>query len=203
MSTASTYSGEELSTILTAARLEYKEETKTQSPPILTENLGVENFWEAEKRMLERIPAHISEHGRFEDRELLEDIVLWKFSPGVGRIRDISPERVEEISQRAFESDSVSEALSTLAELNGIGPSMAGTVLTFTNPDRYTVMDPRATSALRSLGFWSSSSEATVDQYEHYCLRCQELSQRSGLSLRDVDRALYIIDGNDPSLLLE
>jgi hypothetical protein len=191
---ANVYSDDELRSILTTARDEYEVQTKDKSPSILTENLGVENFWEAEEKMLKLISAHISENGGFKNRELLENIVLWKFAPAVGNIRDLSTDRVYEESERAFTANTASEAMSVLSELDGIAASMAGAVLTFANPDRYTVMDPRATTALTSLGYWNSPCEASVDLYETYCLRSHQLSQQTDLPLRAVDRALYIIN---------
>jgi len=67
----------------------------------------------------------------------------------------------------------------------------------FAHPHRYTVMDPRATMALETLGYWTGDTAAVDEQYESYCLRCHELSQQTGLPLRDVDRALYILGGED------
>ena len=198
ISNTAAYADDELYSILTEARNEYEVKTKEQTPPTLTENLNVENFWEAEEQMLEIISDHISEHGGFQNRELLEDVVLWKFSPGVGRIRDLPSKRVYEISKQAFSADKASEAMAVLSELDGIAASMAGAILTFVNPHRYTIMDPRATNALTSLGYWNYPCEASVDRYETYCLRCQEISRKTGLSLRAVDRALYVISDSDP-----
>ena len=187
----------ELRATLSQARVAYEQETTTQSPPILTENLDAETLWEAENRLLERVPAHVSEHGCIEDRELLENVVLWKFGPGVGMIRDVPPADVAAVTRRALQSDTAPAAIEILGELDGIADSMAGAVLTFVNPQRYTVMDPRATRALSDLGFWALDHAANADQYETYCLRCQELGNRTGLSLRDVDRALFVLGGED------
>jgi len=49
--------------------------------------------------------------------------------------------------------------------------------------------------ALETLGYWTGDTAAVDEQYESYCLRCHELSQQTGLPLRDVDRALYILGG--------
>lgn len=190
-------SDKELKRTINLSRNKYKEQTKEQKPEKLTKALSVSTFWEAENKLLEQVPAHIAKHGRFADRDLLESIALWKFPIAVANIREVSDERIESVTKQAFDEDCAGPAIQQLCQLNGIGHSIAGAILMFVNSHRYTVMDPRATAALSDLGYWDLATEARQEQYETYCLRCQELSQRTGHSLRNVDRALFILGGED------
>ncbi|WP_147435637.1 hypothetical protein [Halobellus sp. Atlit-38R] len=190
-------SGDELTATLREARSEYERRTRAQSPPTLTQNLDVENFWAAEEELLSYVPNHIKQHGHIEDKELLENIVLWKFPVVIGNIRENTPAQIATVSKRAFQAGNARDAIQELNELQGVADSIAGAILMFAHPHRYTVMDPLATNALAALGYWAGDTAAVAEQYESYCLRCHELSQQTGLSLRDVDRALYILGGEE------
>ncbi|MDL0126340.1 hypothetical protein PNQ92_13110 [Halobacterium salinarum] len=187
----------DLTATLREARDEYERRTRAQSPPTLTQNLNVENFWAAEEELLTYVPNHIKKHGHIEDKELIENIVLWKFPVVIGNIRENTPAQIATVSKRAFQVENARDAIQKLNELQGVADSIAGAILMFAHPHRYTVMDPRATKALETLGYWTGDTVAVDEQYESYCLRCHELSQQTGLSLRDVDRALYILGGEE------
>ncbi|MCG1008192.1 hypothetical protein [Halorubrum lacusprofundi] len=189
--------GNDLTATLREARSEYERQTRAQAPPTLLKNLDVQNFWAAEEELLTQVPEHIEEHGYIEDKELLENIVLWKFPVVIGNIRENTPAQIATVSEHAFQAESARKAIQKLNELQGVADSIAGAILMFAHPHRYTVMDPRATMALETLGYWTGDTAAVDEQYESYCLRCHELSQQTGLPLRDVDRALYILGGED------
>jgi len=70
--------GNDLTATLREARSEYERQTRAQAPPTLLKNLDAE-FLAAEEELLTQVPEHIEEHGYIEDKELLENIVLWKF----------------------------------------------------------------------------------------------------------------------------
>ncbi|WP_256546696.1 hypothetical protein [Halobellus inordinatus] len=176
-------------------RDKYEQLTAERAPPELTELLDVSTFWDAEVQLLDRVPHHISQHGYIKNKRLLEAIALWKFPIAVGKIRENPEDQISAVTEKAFRADTAEDAIATLSELSGVGDSIAGTILMFTNPQRYTVMDPRATGALAKFGYWNRKQAATRNYYEDYCLRCHELSQRTGFSLRDVDRALFIAGG--------
>jgi len=111
--------------------------------------------------------------------------------------RENSAEQIAAVTSQAFQMNSAPDAIAKLSELTGVADSIAGAIIMFANPTRYTVMDPRATKALAELGYWNLDQEATSKHYEEYCLRCHELSDRTGLSLRDVDRALFMLGGEE------
>jgi len=187
----------ELRTLFSEARTAYEQLTTGRSPPTLTENLDVEDFWEAETKLLNDIPAHIDSYGHIENKELIENVVLWKSSRVISMFRENSAEQIAAVTSQAFQMNSAPDAIAKLSELTGVADSIAGAIIMFANPTRYTVMDPRATKALAELGYWNLDQEATSKHYEEYCLRCHELSDRTGLSLRDVDRALFMLGGEE------
>lgn len=186
--------GEELNSILTQARKEYETNTKQRTPKKLTNNLSVENFWEAENQLLQQVPSHVNNNGCIADANIFRNIIKWKSPRVQGYTRDLSTNEIKNITKQALKHNRANNILDIFTKLRGVGPSVASAILMYVNPDRYTVMDPRATAGLSNLGYWELPNEASTELYQTYCLRVQELSQKSTLSLRDVDRALFEIN---------
>lgn len=193
MSNEKRKSGKKLNSILRQARKEYEFNTKQRTPEKLTNNLSVETFWEAENQLLQQVPSHVSNHSCIADIDIFRNIIKWKAPRVQGYTRELSSDEVKNVTERALNHDRANNILDTFTELKGVGPSVASAILMYVNPDRYTVMDPRATAALSNLGYWELPNEASTELYQTYCLRVQELSQKSTLNLRDVDRALFEI----------
>jgi len=97
--------GNDLTATLREARSEYERQTRAQAPPTLLKNLDVQNFWAAEEELLTQVPEHIEEHGYIEDKELLENIVLWKFPVVIGNIRENTPAQIATVSEHAFQAE--------------------------------------------------------------------------------------------------
>jgi hypothetical protein len=115
---------------------------------------------------------------------------------------------VRQITRKAFECGDPKQAIELLVNdgagggLIGVQYATASAILTFHDPTRYTVIDPRARktlSALSGRGMWTTDSGA---EYVEYLEECRDLSNKLGISLRDCDRALYTIGGADWALSL-
>jgi len=145
----------------TSAKQEHRHLNTTQEP-------GRRIFGLLKKELLTQVPEHIEEHGYIEDKELLENIVLWKFPVVIGNIRENTPAQIATVSEHAFQAESARKAIQKLNELQGVADSIAGAILMFAHPHRYTVMDPRATMALETLGYWTGDTAAVDEQYESY-----------------------------------
>jgi hypothetical protein len=80
--------------------------------------------------------------------------------------------------------------------LSGIGVPVASAVLLFINPDRFTVIDERAWSVLQETGYLAQelSNDPTVDEYLLYLGACWTLANEYDVSLRTLDRALWVLD---------
>lgn len=176
---------------LVAGRESYERRTRSRCPEQLTSLLGVDSFWAAERKLLASLPDRFQTDGRIDRPQDLEAIVLWNTPRSVGLVRENSRPDVQRVTEAAFAEDSPEAKLATLTELEGIGPSIATAVLTFSDPESYTPMNAPATTALQTYGRWSGSTGATIAEYESYITVCREIAASTGLSLRDVDRGLY------------
>jgi hypothetical protein len=78
-------------------------------------------------------------------------------------------------------------AFRELQSLKGIGLPVASAILTAIFPDRFTVID---IMAFRALGV-PEKTQLNVPLYLRYLSFCGQQAQRLGVSLRDMDRALW------------
>jgi hypothetical protein len=96
------------------------------------------------------------------------------------------------------------EALATMANSGGgiyrLGPAMSSVILAACRPDRFTVADSRALSTLRALGRTPPGPPGfRINDWPPYLDACQILAPQGGLSLRQVDRALWA-GASDPRI---
>lgn len=103
---------------------------------------------------------------------------------------------IQEHIERAVHKSSVRDKVEALTALSGIGVPVASAVLLFINPDRFTVIDERAWSVLQETGYLAQelSNDPTVDEYLLYLGACWTLANEYDVSLRTLDRALWVLD---------
>ncbi len=81
-----------------------------------------------------------------------------------------------------------------------LGPAMSSVILAACRPDRFTVADSRALSTLRALGRTPPGPPGfRINDWPSYLDACQILAPQGGLSLRQVDRALWA-GASDPRI---
>jgi hypothetical protein len=85
--------------------------------------------------------------------------------------------------KNAIRAKDVSQAVTSLTHLAGVGIKMASAILTAMEPERYTVLDFRALEAL------GMSDKEDLDVYAEYVQACRALADKYGVTLRDFDRA--------------
>jgi hypothetical protein len=147
------------------------------------------------------------------DRGQVTELVEWKFQAMPHRrklaMAGISLERwtthdgvvgAGDLIQRALAATDDYEALATMARrIGGIshfGPAMSSVILTACRPLAYTVADSRALSAVRDLGLLPPGRAGfRLDDWTPYLDVCRTLSDRCGMTLRQVDRALWVAGG--------
>ena len=121
----------------------------------------------------------------------LEPIIKWKSPRPLSRIMTgNTPDEISEALRVAVSAKHVRTAAGVLCGLNGVDVAMASAILTTIHPDRYTVIDWRALNALGVKKSW-----LTVDDYLQYLAFCKDKAIELGISLRDLDRALWILGG--------
>jgi hypothetical protein len=151
------------------------------------------------------------------DHDQIAELIEWKFQSMHHRkalaMRGISPERWDgrdgapgaaDLIRKALTTSDDHEALATLANSAGgiyrFGPAMSSVILAACRPDRFTVADSRALSTLRALGRMPPGPPGfRLNDWLPYLDACRKLAQLCGLSLRQVDRALWV-GASDPRM---
>jgi len=144
------------------------------------------------------------------DRDQAAELVGWKFQSMPHRkalaMRGISPERWDGrdgapgaagLIRTALATSDDYQALATMASGTGgiyrFGPAMSCAVLAACRPGRFTIADSRALATLRGLGRMPPGPPGfRLGDWLPYLSACWTLAGQCGLSLRQLDRALWI-----------
>lgn len=144
------------------------------------------------------------------DRDQVAELVGWKFQNMAHRralaMRGISPERWEGrdgepgaagIIRKALAASDDYEALATMANPAGgiyrFGPAMSSAVLAACRPREFAVADWRTLATLRGLGLVPPGPVGfRLSDWLPFLGAARMLARQCGLSMRQVDRALWI-----------
>jgi thermostable 8-oxoguanine DNA glycosylase len=131
------------------------------------------------------------------DQSLVNEIVLWK----VNRYVRISGDNIEQIEMlkvlQAGEHEKGDEVLKVLLNVNGVDLPMASTILRFTNPKVFQIIDRHAYRAVYGKKYplyQSTPTERKISLYFDYIDDLIELCKLKGLTFTTIDRLLYIFD---------
>jgi hypothetical protein len=121
------------------------------------------------------------------NRADFEAIVKWKTNDrGKSRPSKNTDQEIEDALRLAIAAKTERAAIAVLLGLQGVHVPVASAILTMINPQKYTVIDYRALEALGT-----DSKDRTINFYLEYLNACRQLAKTHGVSLRDLDRALW------------
>lgn len=123
-------------------------------------------------------------------RDDLVEVAKWKWKGGRTRnlCRENSEAEVEEISAVSFAAKSERLRIGALLALRGVQWPMASVILHFAFPDKYPILDVRVMNTV------GGSTLYTFEKWAEYTSLCQKTAIEFGVSLRDLDRALWAFD---------
>jgi hypothetical protein len=137
-------------------------------------------------------------------------LVGWKFQSMPHRraraLEGITPQRwkgdretpgARDLIRRALAAEDDHEALNLIAAQGGgihrFGPAMGSAILAACDPTRFTIADSRALNALRKLRLMPAGPPTfRMQDWDGYLIACRDLATSCRMSLRDVDRALWV-----------
>ena len=149
----------------------------------------------SEVDLFSRIGPAVRASGRFNKDQFVQTCD-WKSTRTRKLVNSNSPERVEEVTGLALRS-SDDIRVPILSILSGVATPTASALLTVWQPDRFTIIDVRALSALKKLTHAALSGVRTVrlkNSYMAYLDLMREISQSLSCSLRELDKALWLFD---------
>ncbi len=127
-------------------------------------------------------------------REELLRICKWKSARSLPLCRKNTPERVAQVSARAFAAPLERDRFRLLTSLSGVGPPMASAILTLTDPEHYGVIDIRVWQTLyklRSVHQKPKGVGFTFKDWYSYLKRLRYHAEGLGVSVRAVERTVF------------
>lgn len=112
----------------------------------------------------------------------------WKSPRSIKHCMKNSPDLIKEVSAIAFRTNNEHLRIKILTLLEGVSWPTASVLLHFCHKDPYPIMDFRA---LWSLGIDNPPNPYPFDFWWEYTSYCRDLSKSSGVSMRDLDKALW------------
>ncbi len=157
-----------------------------------------------EEYLFGRVSSRFGEEGTLAPYDFFA-IIVWKSNRAKTKIRrglDDAGVSAEVLMREVHEADTPRAKVEALLRIRGIGLAMASAVLTVCYPEEFTVLDYRAWGTLCR---WSVEGlparyPGTSEKYLQYCQACRALADKKGLSLRDLDRALWAKSWEDDLL---
>ena len=162
-----------------------------------------EDMYEEEVARLNSLPT-VFEEGEWL-RDDLEWIIEWKvgvfLKPVLRNLRENDDAEIRAQIAKAVHESSIRSKVEALTSLTGIGVPVASAILLFINPDRFTVIDERAWNVLQETGYLGQelSDDPTADEYLLYLGACWAIANEYDVSLRTLDRALWVLDIKEES----
>lgn len=142
---------------------------------------------EDDLRVINVLPPLVKARG-FYLKEELQEYCHWKSPRSQPRVARNSPEYVEAVTRVALSTSDERLRIEILTLLQGVSWPSASVLLHFGHNDPYPILDFRA---LWSLGIDSRKVIYNFDLWWAYTSFCRELADEAGVSMRELDRALW------------
>jgi hypothetical protein len=115
-------------------------------------------------------------------------VVRWKSQRVVPLAEGNTSHAIESHTRAALAAADELTRVAELVSLQGVGVPVASALLHFTDPEKFPILDFRA---LASLGDLRRRTTYTNESWVSYLQRCQALADEIGVSVRDLDKALW------------
>ncbi len=127
-------------------------------------------------------------------KEELRIICRWKSPRAIWLIEKNSPQRIEAISQRAFETKSERNKIKLLTSLQGVSIPMASAILMLINPKRYGVIDIRVWQLLYAMKSVTKKARGVGFSFKNwfqFLMIIRFYSKKYYVKARDIERTLF------------
>ncbi|MCX6800854.1 MAG: hypothetical protein NTZ73_01570 [Candidatus Diapherotrites archaeon] len=156
----------------------------------------------SEKETEEELTKNFQKNKQIKKAELIE-LIKWKFDDKRNRnrritelnhINKIPEECIILLTKKAFESGKSDEVrVELLKTIRGFGNAVCSVALTFYNPKKYCVFDIHAWRELFGSEKEVKDYSSTISLIKFF-ERVRQISKQTGLSCRDVEKALFMKD---------
>jgi len=132
---------------------------------------------------------------KYFDKEHFVKLGKWKTPRQEENYKSNEESLIKEATRLAYEVSHERLKLHILKVLKGVGVPVASTFLHFLHPDEFPIFDVRVRSSLKKAGKWNRSVDDVSDvAWLEYVDIMRDLSRNLGVSLRELDKALWAYD---------
>lgn len=132
---------------------------------------------------------------KYLDKEYFVRLGRWKTKRQTSNYEANDEKRIIEVTRSAYQASDEVLKLEILMSLRGVGVAVAATILHYLQPDVFPIFDYHARTSLQKAGRWSREiDDASVKAWLEYLKIMRGLSGHLGVSLRDLDKALFAYD---------
>ena len=129
------------------------------------------------------------------DKEHFVKLAKWKTPRQEANYKSNDENLIKEATRLAYEVSIPILKLYILMALKGVGVPVASTLLHFLHPDKFAIFDVRARSSLsKAVKFIRNPKDASSDSWLEYVDIMSNISKSLGVSLRELDKALWAFD---------
>ena len=162
------------------------------------------DLYDLEGYLFNRVSKWFEQQGTLSDYDFYA-IVIWKSNRAKTKVKRGLSEAgttVSSLMREVYEAKRQEDKVDVLLIIWGIGLAMASAILTVCYPEKFTVLDYRAWQTLRhnSVADLPERYPQSSADYLEYCSACRQFAERMGLSLRNLDRALWAKSWEDDLL---
>ena len=132
---------------------------------------------------------------KFLNKEYFVRLGRWKTKRQTSAYKSNDAALIEEATRLAYEATDERLKLHILKVLRGVNVAVAGTILHYLHPDRFAIFDIHARASLQKAGLWGTSvNDSSEKAWLKYTATMRNLSDTLGVSLRELDKALWAYD---------
>jgi len=150
-------------------------------------------------KAVSELPPIIKSKG-FYSKEELQEFCYWKSPRTQSRVAQNPADYVEAITRVALSTPNERLRIEVLRLLHGVNWPSASVLLHFGHQEPYPILDFRA---LWSLGIDNRQFTYNFDLWWEYTQFCRKLAQETGLSMRELDRALWQYSKRNQKVLIK
>ena len=145
----------------------------------------------------EAIRGWLAEQGepKYLNKDYFVRLGRWKSARITKHYKANEEQEVINRTRRAYEATDDLDKLKILLPLKGVGVPVASTILHYLQPNDFPIFDYHARTTLNKAGTWSRDiKDASAKSWLEYVNIMRDLSNELGVTLRDLDKALFAYD---------
>lgn len=132
---------------------------------------------------------------KYLNKEYFVRLGRWKTKRQTSNYQTNDESRIIEVTRSAYQAFDELTKINTLKTLRGVDVTVAATILHYLQPDVFPIFDYHVRRSLKRAGLWTrGENDASNHAWLEYLKTMRELSKSLGVTLRELDKALFAYD---------